>query len=148
MRAAGGGWVQFAEDKVGMAALLDGYGFDAPRAQADDHAWRLAPRARSLRDADEIAGFLRDGADYPLLCKPMGSQMSLGTALVGAYDADEDQLHFPGDRYLDVDEFVAQITAMDSLDDVDLSMMQPKAGYLFQSCLVPHPAMVEILATP
>ncbi len=125
-------WVHITADKLVAGALLAGFGLPVPTTLAIFHRFRECGDATALRDAEAVAGFLRDGANYPLFSKPAGSTNSLAVASVDSFDPASDRLRLADGREVGVEVFVAAIAGY--LDE----------GYCFQRRLTLHPKLAEL----
>jgi hypothetical protein len=124
-RCAAGRWSGIVHDKILFQVLMQAYGFPMPRIIATYHAQRSAPGAAALRDAQELALFLRSGS-YPLFGKPVYGMFSLGSIRLESYDADRDAVVLHDGTFATVTTLVKELS------------QYAQRGYLFQE--VKHPA--------
>jgi hypothetical protein len=124
-RCAARRWSGIVHDKILFQVLMQGYGFPMPRIIGTYHAQRSAPGAVALRDARELASFLRSSS-YPLFGKPVFGMFSLGSIRLESYDADRDALMIHDRTFVSVAVLVKELARYAA------------RGYLFQE--VKHPA--------
>ena len=116
-------WWGFMRNKLAVTTLLGGYGFPVIPTLAL-YAKSISMRGCPiLREPAALADFLRGCRDYPLFGKPMGSQRSLGSIGLEAYDRATDSLVTGPDRKVPVDEFAAAVGK------------HYQGGYIFQRLL-------------
>ncbi len=139
-------WTRFAEDKLITNAILRHNGFSVTETQAIYHTIRHFPGAEQLRDRQAVAEFLRHRARYPMFGKPVSSQLSIGTASLESYLDSSDEILMADGSKIAVDAFVDQISpGSDQPSSGGSELLQLGDGYLFQSRLVPHPALKDIV---
>jgi Sugar-transfer associated ATP-grasp len=126
-------WPKIASDKPTLTALLRGHELPIPETQAMRHRDRSFPGAVSLRNKTDLESFLRKGARYPLFTKPTDSLCSLGVANLERYDAHTDSVITKNGQQVSVVEFADQVEKYS------------EGGYLFQTRLVPHPKIVDVV---
>lgn len=126
-------WPAIANDKPTLTALLRGHDLPIPETQAMRHANRTFPAAKPLRNKAEVERFLRKKARYPLFTKPTDSVCSLGVASIDRYDNSDDCLVTSQQSRVPIAEFVEQVEKY------------ADGGYLFQTRLTPHPAIVDVV---
>jgi hypothetical protein len=126
-------WAEVEEDKLASAALLAGQGFATPKTFALFHPDRSAEDLRSLANAQDCAGYLRNGAAYPFFGKPLDATESVGVVAVEAYEAASDSLVLKDGRRVPVADFVDKIGHFH------------QRGYIFQEQLRPAAAMQELV---
>lgn len=76
----------FLRDKVLVAALLEKLGLSATRAQAVFSQTHGFGRLPTLRNAEQIADFLKSKAKFPVFGKPVGGSKSVGSARLESFD--------------------------------------------------------------
>lgn len=125
-------WWAMADDKLAANSLLRAHGAPIPELQAvfDPGFRKIAGRA--LRDARELAGFLRQEARYPLFAKQVGGVASFGAWALDGHDAHTGEMILAGGARLGLDDFVEQITGAEG------------DGYLFETRLGPHRDLLTI----
>lgn len=126
-------WPDVSADKPTLTAVLRGHDFAVPETQGLRHKYRSFPGAEKLTSRDEVAKFLREKARYPLFGKPISHVGSIAVVDITRYDADTDSLVMSNDTTQTVDSFA------DTIEEF------ADKGYLFQSRLVPHPKVAEIV---
>ena len=122
-------WRTIAKDKPLITAMLQGFGLPVPETQAILHPTRTFGDAKALRDLDQVGDFLRNDAQYPIFGKPFDSNCSVGTVKINEYDKANDSV-LAGDQWVPVDGFAK------SIEDLG-------RHYIFQTLLLPHPAITE-----
>ncbi|MFK7930784.1 MAG: sugar-transfer associated ATP-grasp domain-containing protein, partial [Myxococcota bacterium] len=120
-------WVAVCADKIIYLATLRGMGFPVPDLAAIAHPTRPHRTITTLRNAEELAEYLRTKAPYPVFTKPLGGEQSIGAASLAGYHADTDELEDLYGKRFALDAFVAELKPF--LAD----------GYLIQPRLNPHP---------
>ena len=113
-------------DKVAADALLRGAGLPCAETYALYHPLRACRAVPVLRDAKELAGFLREGMTYPFFEKPVHGWQSRGVAHIERYDAARDLLVHGDGSTSPVTAFAEEIAKLEN-------------GALFQELLRPHP---------
>lgn len=126
-------WPEIANDKPTITALLRGHDLPIPETQAMRHRDREFPGAVALRSKDDVMRFLRSEARYPLFTKPTNSVCSLGVANLERYDGQSDSVMTKHQKQVPVAEFAEQVEKF------------AEGGYLFQTRLIPHPRIVEVV---
>ena len=125
----------FHADKLMLAALLSGFGVPTPETQAVFAAQRQFGALPVLRDAGQIATFLRSDARYPVFAKPLRGSLSVGSTRIDAFDAASDTVLLGSGRSLDVTVLAEEIAT------------SHPTGYLFQTRILPHPEMAAVAGT-
>jgi len=120
----------FVGNKLLYTQLLDQLGIATAATQALVSKFREAGALRVLRDAGDLAVFLRDEAIYPLFGKPHHGSLSEGSVRIDACDGDT--LCLTNGRTQDVDGFADEV------------MQRYPGGFLLQAALDPHPDMARI----
>lgn len=129
-------WWAVCDDKVVTTTMLGAFGAPTPRSYALFHPFRILPGAPTLKTADELAAYLRDGMTYPFVQKPVSGVGSKNLRIVTRYDPAEDELHFQDGT---------QRTVADYADWVSRAEGQTKGdGQLFQELLTPHPEVLRL----
>jgi len=128
-------------DKICVSKIFDDNRIPTPRTQAVYHPTRELEGTRVLRDADEVARFVRKDADYPFFFKPVTAHVSIGAGLASSYDSASDQLVMLEGDPVSVDEFARFV--VDYCTDGERNLVRPDAGYLFQDTAVQHPEIAE-----
>jgi hypothetical protein len=118
-------WRSMVQDKVVFQLIMEAYGFSMPRLVAAYHRHRYAPGTAVLRDALDVALFLRS-ASYPLFGKPIDGMYSLGSVRLDHYDANADAVTLHNGVAVGVESFARELG------------YYARRGYLFQE--VKHPA--------
>ena len=119
-------WGAVANDKLLCYALLDHEGVRIPRIHAVCHPLRSFGRQPGLRSVNQISEYLRNGATYPFVSKPVTGIFSKGVVLVEQLEPDSGLLRVAEGSLIPVKQF-----AEDCLSRPD--------GTLFQEVLRPHP---------
>jgi Sugar-transfer associated ATP-grasp len=117
-------WRGIAQDKILFQVLMQAYGFPVPRVVALYHPLRAVPGAVALRNATDVAAFLR-GSTYPLFGKPVVGMFSLGCIRLEAYEGARDALRLHNNTRVGVAELVGELARY------------ARRGYMFQE--VKHP---------
>lgn len=132
------------DDKLVTDALLRGFGLPVPEVVAVYHpAGRLHGGVPTFRTPAELAGFLRNGARYPLFGKPVRDRQGGGASSLSGYDAADDRVLHPGDKSTPLDQYIREVPAVFYAGSKDRDEADP-AGYLFQRRIPPHPAVAAI----
>ncbi len=126
-------WPELANDKPTLTALLRGHDLPIPETQAMRHADREFPGAVALRSKDDVERFLRTTAKYPLFTKPTNSVCSLGVANLERYDGASKCVVTKHQQRVPIGEFADQVEKY------------AQGGYLFQTRLTPHSAIVDVV---
>jgi Sugar-transfer associated ATP-grasp len=125
-------WTLVANDKLLFYAVTQGLGYPTPGVLAVYHPSRAFGRAAGLRDAAELAAFLREGMRYPCFAKPVLGMYSYGGHAIMSVDRAGDALRFWDGRSTGIDEFTGTLDRSD------------RGGYLFQEFREPHPAIAAL----
>lgn len=126
-------WWAVGTDKVLGHTLLGAYGVPQPQVHALYHPFRRFPGAPTLRNAAELAAFLRSDMPYPFFHKPVSGVQSRDVHLVRSIDRDTDTLRFHDDRTESVEAFCARIDRLEGENKGD--------GHLFQEVVRLHPEL-------
>jgi hypothetical protein len=97
----------FLRDKVMYTALIERLGLPTTRTQAVVHAERGFGSLPVLRNAVDVAAFLREDARYPLFAKPCEGAAAIGSALILARGGD--LLRLGNGRAVDLEGFAQEI---------------------------------------
>lgn len=124
-------WFGVIEDKQAAGILLAGSGLPMPKLKGWWHPSRPMADELWLRSTDEFKKRLRSTDLYPAFMKPALSSLSLGAAMIEAYDPATDQLRSSTGENFSVDEFVQACERFTS------------GGYLIQERLPVHPDLRE-----
>jgi hypothetical protein len=125
-------WRALVWDKIAFTGLMQSYGFAVPRILGVFHPFRRAPAAMSLPNQDHLRAFLRNGANYPLFCKPNDGIHSVATARLDSYDAASDEVVAHDGQRCHVDAFVGDVSRY------------LKRAYLFQEVKRPHDRIAAV----
>ncbi|MDK3016955.1 sugar-transfer associated ATP-grasp domain-containing protein [Pseudodonghicola flavimaris] len=120
----------FMRDKVLYPSLLTQLGIASTRTQAVAQADRLYGNIPTLSTPEEISGFLRREAAYPIFAKPRNASGSFGSALLTGID--DDMLVLGSGRRVALEAFCREVFT----DYPD--------GFLFQTALRQHPDMAAM----
>ncbi len=120
----------FVGNKLLYTLLLDRLGVGTSVTQAVVSGFRDAGDVPMLRNAEDIAAFLKNDAVFPLFGKPLQGSQSTGTVRLEKVDGSRVVLSNGHEQ--DVDAFAAEI------------MQKYPMGYLIQTALDPHPDMAAI----
>ena len=130
-------WWAISNDKVVSYTLLHGAGIPIPEARAIFHPFRSCMDARCLKNAAEVAAWLRDPAtSFPVFGKPVTGVQSLGQALILGVDAEADTVQLKSEGAVSISEFAERVVSVQGTSTHD--------GYLFQGVLQPHPRLRKI----
>lgn len=129
-------WWAVTDDKVVSQTMLAAFGAPLPRNQALIHPFRILPEAPTLKSADEVTAFLRDGAIYPVFAKPVSGVRSGGTFLALRHDPEDDSVVFHDESRRSVESFAATLWSLEGQSQGD--------GVLLQDQLVPHPDVARL----
>jgi hypothetical protein len=129
------GWYAAAADKLLFQTLMTGAGFPGPELLAVTAPGRLVPGGRVLRDQAEIAGFLRDPANYPLFAKPIDGKYSISVVSADAFDAGANGVMLQGGNL---------VTA----EDLAVTLAGREAGYIIQRRMKAHPRLTALFGPP
>ncbi len=121
-------WWAAADDKYLAAAILRGYGIAVPETQAvfSRSARNFRP-AEQLSSPEALASFLGGRARFPLFAKPLAGVGSFGACCFKSFT--DGILELSDGSTLALEAFVAQMA---------------DEPYLFQTVLLPHPALQGI----
>lgn len=128
-------------DKVAVSKIFEDNGIPTPRTWAVYHPDREAQGAPMLRDAAELADYIRKSIPYPFFFKPVTAHLSVGAGLAQSYDASTDTLQMLEGDPVTVDEFVRGVCEYCARQERNLE--RPEAGYLFQDVARQHPEVSE-----
>jgi hypothetical protein len=132
------------DDKLVTDAVLRGFGLRVPEVVAVYHPpGRLHGTVPTFRTPAEMAGFLRNGAPYPLFGKPVRDRQGAGASSLSGYDAATDRVLHPGDKSTPLDQYVREVPATFYAGFRDRDEAAP-AGYFFQRRITPHPDIVRM----
>jgi hypothetical protein len=131
-RANDPGWRALANDKLVCLAQLRAFGLPVSRTVAIHPGHRIFPDARRLDSLEDVAGFLRGDAPYPLFCKPIEGTLGRGAVALIGYHRMSDELLVKDGTRLPVSVFLRQAIAMNP------------GGTVFQELVAPHPALRAI----
>jgi len=118
-------WKSVVHDKLIFQSVMRAYGMRMPHIIAVFHPHRFVPAATALRTADDVRGFLRSRASYPMFGKPVDGMYSLGSIRLDGYDAVDDTVRSASGELARVDTLVEELAPYAT------------RGYLFQQ--VEHP---------
>lgn len=122
---------KFVRDKVMYCALLNSLDVATTQTQAVVHATRSFGSLAVLRNADDIAVFLKRDAAYPLFCKPCEGLQSVGSALIDACDGDV--LRLRNGRSVELADFSQEL-----LNDYP-------DGFIFQTAIQQNAALQRVI---
>ena len=125
-------WHAVANDKLLAYTLFDGLHLPTPELYAIYHPVRRHGQIRVVRTAAELGGFLRQGAPYPMIVKPILGMWGKSVYAVEYLDHAKDELVLVNGARIGVDEFAAMVAS------------GGQKGYLFQELLRPHPLIEEL----
>lgn len=132
------------DDKLVTDAVLRGLGFPVPELVAVYHpGGRGHGTVPAFRTPGALAGFLRDGAPYPLFGKPARDRQGAGASSLDGYDAATDRLLHPYGRSTPVDQYVREVPGAFFAGSLDRDEADP-AGYMFQRRIPPHPELARV----
>ena len=119
----------FVGNKLLYTQLLEQLGIPTTHTQAMASKDFSAGKIEVMRDADALAAFLRDKADYPIFGKPYFGSLSEGSVRLEA--CKDDVLELANGDTRNVAEFAAEV------------MTRYPGGFLLQSALDPHDDMAR-----
>ena len=122
-------WYQTAADKILFQTIMTGAGLPVPETLAVTQPMRWLPNALALSGAEELAGWLRNPAIYPLFAKPAAGKYSLDVLSIDRFDPDSGQLVLLGG------ETISPVQAAEQ--------MRSRNGYVLQQRMSPHPRLAE-----
>jgi hypothetical protein len=125
------GWYATAADKLLFQTLMAGAGFPGPELLAVTAAGRRVPGGRVLRDPAEIAGFLRDPANYPLFAKPIDGKYSISVVSADGFDVAANGVVLQGGDLVNVEELATTLASRE-------------AGYILQRRMKAHPRLATL----
>jgi hypothetical protein len=129
-------WKCLVDDKIVSYLLMKAAAVPTPELSAVFvPSGRSVAGVRSCATPEQIAGFFRDGAPFPLFGKPIRGSVGKGGAAITGLDAGRDELLFANGTRLALREYAA------GLADTSVSK-HAAAGYLFQSLVTQHPDLV------
>ena len=115
-------------DKLTFYSLARGLGFRIPRIYSIYHpAGRAFADVPTLRDAESIVRFLRNGIEYPFFGKPSYGGYGQGVVSVDSIDRAADRLKLSNGDELEVMQFATGLPNRAGM------------GYIFQERLAVHP---------
>lgn len=120
----------FLADKVMYSALLNQLGIPTTVTQAVAHPVRRFGKLRTMRNPDEVMGFLKNEAMFPVFAKPIEGSASVGSVLLKSIKGDV--LTLGTGREADAANFAQEI-----FEDYP-------EGFLFQNAIVQHDDMVAM----
>ena len=123
-------WYQTAADKILFQTIMTGAGLPVPETLAVTQPMRWLPNALALSGAEELVGWLRNPAIYPLFAKPAAGKYSLDVLSIDRFDPDSGQLVLLGG------ETISPVQAAEQ--------MRGRNGYILQQRMSPHPRLAEI----
>ena len=122
-------WCQTAADKILFQTIMTGAGLPVPETLAVTQPMRWLPNALALSGAEELAGWLRNPAIYPLFAKPAAGKYSLDVLSIDRFDSDSGQLALLGGETISLVQAAEQ--------------MRSRNGYILQQRMSPHPRLAE-----
>lgn len=123
---------EILHNKLIAMLVMEANHLPQPRNQAVFHPCMGGMGAPMLRDAQQIATFLRTSAAYPLFGKTIDGEGGIGAASIGGRDSASDSLEMIDGSRVPVAAF-AEAVARDCAD-----------GYLFQDRVVQHPEVTAL----
>ncbi|MEM8732470.1 MAG: sugar-transfer associated ATP-grasp domain-containing protein [Pseudomonadota bacterium] len=121
----------FVANKVFFTALIHQLGFRTTVTQAVVSTRGHFGNVPHLANAGDIAGFLREQAQYPLFAKPLDYSGSFGSAMIERVEGDDIVLS-NGTR-LALAQFCAEV------------MEEYGQGFVFQDAITQHPELSDII---
>lgn len=128
-----GSWAIVADDKLLTYSVLSDAGITVPKVHAVCHDLRQFQDRPTLKTVAEVAAYLRGGAPFPLIAKPVAGIYSKGVYLLDRFDASADSVMLDGEGAIAAEELAARFLSVDS-------------GYLFQELLRPHEAIRQFIS--
>jgi hypothetical protein len=120
------------DDKLVAYTMLEGFGAPIPNTQAVYHRYRAFAGVPTLKSPEDLAGFLKGGARYPLFVKPSGGVQSVGVASINAFDAASGNLVLADGETIAVEDFAEHVGPPDA------------DGQILQDRLATHPRLMEM----
>ena len=122
-----------ARDKIVFHILMRGLGLPTPKLYAIYSPFhRLLNDVPCITELNAMTGFLQSRISYPFFAKPIRGAHGVGGIAVNSFNPGNDTLLIRTGQQVRVYDFVTNLLHVD------------KSGYLFQECLMPHPAIREI----
>ena len=126
-------WTPVANDKLLVYALLEYEGVRIPPILAICHPLRSFRDRLMLRTVSEICDYLRNGARYPFISKPVTGVFSRGLVLVERLESDSGLLRLAEGDPVRVERFAEEC-------------LSPTDGTVFQELLKPHPEIAAAIS--
>ena len=132
------------DDKLMTDAVLRGFGLPVPEVVAVYHpSGRRHGAVPTFTRLDDLAGFLRGDAPYPLFGKPVRDRQGGGASSLDGYDGATDRVLHPRGGSTPVAEYVREVPGRYFAGVTDRDEGAP-AGYLFQRRIAPHPDLAAV----
>lgn len=125
----------FLRDKVLVSALLRQLGLNAPVCQAVFSQARGFGTLRTLRNAEQIAEFLKAEADFPIFGKPVSGSKSVGSALLKSFDPETSIVTLGNGRTANVYKLAEEI------------VRDYPRGFVFQDAVIQDEEVSEVIGT-
>jgi Sugar-transfer associated ATP-grasp len=128
-----GRWAIVAADKLLTYGILSGAGIAVPKIRAVCHKLREYGNCSSLKTVEDVAGYLRNGAPFPLIAKPVLGSWSRNVCLLKHFDVSTQSVSLDRDGSYGVHELAERFLSFAS-------------GYLLQELLLPHPEIRDSIS--
>jgi hypothetical protein len=126
-------WRGIARDKIVFHIFMRGLGLPTPKLYAIYSPFhRLLNDVPCITELNAMTDFIKNRISYPFFAKPISGAHGVGGIAVNSFNPGNDTLLIRTGQQVPVHDFVANLLQVD------------KSGYLFQECLMPHPAIKEI----
>jgi hypothetical protein len=132
-RSLFGRWAIVAADKLLTYGILSGAGIAVPKIHAVCHKLREYGSCSSLKTVEDVVNYLRNGAPYPLIAKPVLGSWSRDVCLLERFDTSAQSVSLDRDGSYDVHKLAERFLSRGS-------------GYLLQELLLPHPEIRDFIS--
>ena len=126
-------WTPVANDKLLVYAILEYEGVSIPAIRAICHPLRSFRDRLVLRTVGEICDYLRNGARYPFISKPVAGIFSKGLVQVEKLESDSGLLRLAEGDPVPAERFAKKC-------------LSPPDGTVFQEVLKPHPEIAAAIS--
>lgn len=123
----------FFADKIAFGAVMRDLGMPTTRAQAAYAARRHLGALPTLRSAEELAAFLRQGVRYPAFGKPIDGLQAIGSVGLAGYDEVRDEVRLTSGKTVAAEDLARDIVA------------SYPGGFVIEDAIVQHPAMTAVV---
>lgn len=123
----------FLGDKLALTTLFAAWGLPTTRLRAVFAPVRRVGSLPVLRDAQEVASWLRGQEDFPIFGKPARGAQAQGSVRIDALDRAADTVTLGNGRTVAIEALAAEVAR------------HGKTDYLFQDAVVQHPEISELI---